>query len=73
MTSPNSKGVVGVVVRVVPDFCEGGRTHGRNGARERAVLGTRRDEIHKILDLFDTLRRQCEKWADGLTEDLLKG
>src|SRR5579859_1008239 len=57
-TSPNSKGIVGVVFRVVPDGGEGGGAGGGGGADKRAVLLTRGDEIHEILDFGDALDRQ---------------
>src|SRR5205814_8380444 len=57
-TSPNSKGIVDVVVRVAPDRGQSRRARGRSGAREGAVLFARPDEINEVLDLGNPLGGQ---------------
>src|ERR1700686_1978339 len=57
-TSPNSKGIVGVIVGIVPDRGKDRRTRGGRGPGERALLLTQPNEIHEILDLADTFGRQ---------------
>ena len=58
MTSPNSKGIVDVVLRVVPDSGEGRGAGPGGGAGERAFLFALADEVDEILDLGDPVRRQ---------------
>lgn len=56
--SPNSKGIVCVVVGVIPDFGERGFARPRSISRNGAFLGAACDEIDEVLDLVDTLRGQ---------------
>jgi hypothetical protein len=57
-TSPKSKGIVGVVVRVVPDGGESRRARGSRSAGVRALLLAQTDEVHEILDFSDPLGRE---------------
>src|SRR5262249_10237637 len=57
-TSPNSKGIVDVVVRVTPNGREGGRA-GCGGPGQRALLLAQANKVDEVLDLGDAVGRQC--------------
>src|SRR5258707_10989924 len=55
-TSPNSKGIVNVVVRIIPDRGEGRLTHA-GGTSRRSILLTHANEIDEIFDLSNSISR----------------
>jgi hypothetical protein len=56
-TSPNSKGIVNVVVRIIPDRGEGRLTHAGGGTSKRSILLTHANEIDEIFDLCNSISR----------------
>src|SRR6266853_2084911 len=57
-TSPNSKGIVDVVFRIVPDYSECRSARRGSGAGQCLLLLAQADEVDEILDLGDPLGRQ---------------
>lgn len=56
-TSPNLKGIVHVVVRIIPDGGEGRLTHTGGGASQFSILLAHANEIDEILDFCNPICR----------------
>jgi len=66
--SPNSELVIDGVVRVVPDLGQARLSGLARGLGQAPVHAAAVQEIDKILDLRDPLRRQCLEFFDKLAD-----